>query len=43
MERGCFPFLNEQIGDFYITLHWTWEFNIGLDSLKEFISKLEIR
>lgn len=43
MERGCFPYLNEEgkKRDFYITLHWTWEFNIGLQSLETFVREIK--
>lgn len=43
MERGCFPHLNEEgkKRSVFLTLHWTWELNIGLDSLKRFCENIE--
>ena len=42
MERGCFPVIKQvsDISDVNLTLHWTWEMNIGLDSLRTFVGKL---
>jgi hypothetical protein len=42
MQRGAVEHLNS-IEDATLTLHWTWETNIGLDSLKSFMRSIERR
>lgn len=45
LERGSVAHLNEQVMTsnrvIYLTLHFPWEVNIGLDSLKSYISQIE--
>lgn len=43
VERGSVEYLERECVDreIYISLHWTWEYNIGLDYLDMYLSKLD--
>ena len=43
LVRGAVDHLKEQLlsRDVWLTLHWTWEWNCGLNNLEEFLLRLE--
>jgi len=43
MERGSVEYLLENASkkDIHLALHWTWEHNIGLDNLRNYLDRLK--
>lgn len=43
LQRGSVEYLREEAKKrtVFLTLHWTWEWNIGLEHLKLYLSKIE--
>lgn len=41
VERGAVEFIRSFRDDAYLTLHWTWETNIGLSHLEKFLSQVK--
>lgn len=42
LQRNSHVYLNDFYNkDIVLTLHWTWEVNIGLNHLREFLSKID--
>jgi hypothetical protein len=43
LQRGSVPHLSREVSirPVWLTLHWTWEFNIGLSNLDTYLKELE--